>query len=139
MIEYRKGSLFDAPEDFVLAHACNCRGVWGSGVAVEFKKRFPLAYQDYREECAKGMGPGWASLFGRVACLYTSYDYGSRVSTPYLILHDTGSAVADLLRQTDAPIAMPKINSGKFGVPWEDTEKVLNLFSRTFYVYTNES
>ncbi|KAL9120719.1 MAG: hypothetical protein Q9187_002729 [Circinaria calcarea] len=45
------GDIFSAPPNSVLLHACNCRGVWGNGVALEFKKRFPRAFQIYNEYC----------------------------------------------------------------------------------------
>src|SRR5579859_6977248 len=51
VIEYRKGSLFEAPKGSYLVHACNTQGVWGSGIAVEFKKRFPGAFAHYNRHC----------------------------------------------------------------------------------------
>lgn len=50
-IKYIKGSLFDAPEGYILTHACNAQGVWGSGIAKEFKKRKPLAFKNYNLFC----------------------------------------------------------------------------------------
>ena len=50
-LEYVKGSVFDAPKGVILAHACNAQGSWGSGVALEFKKRFPDAYAYYHKTC----------------------------------------------------------------------------------------
>ncbi|KAJ5901529.1 hypothetical protein N7495_002057 [Penicillium taxi] len=45
------GNLFDAPEGSALIHACNSRGIWGSGIAKEFKERYPTAYGIYRNHC----------------------------------------------------------------------------------------
>ncbi|KAK4904538.1 ADP-ribose 1''-phosphate phosphatase, partial [Elasticomyces elasticus] len=33
------GSLFDSPDGSALIHACNCMGVWGSGIANDFRER----------------------------------------------------------------------------------------------------
>ncbi|DAA74171.1 TPA_exp: hypothetical protein A8136_3669 [Trichophyton benhamiae CBS 112371] len=46
-----EGDLFLAPEGAALIHACNCQGSWGKGIALEFKNRYPAAYQIYRSYC----------------------------------------------------------------------------------------
>ena len=51
MIQYKKMSLFDAPENSIITHACNAQGVWGSGIAKEFKKRYSNAFEVYYEHC----------------------------------------------------------------------------------------
>jgi len=35
----------------IIIHACNTQGVWGAGVALEMKRRFPQAYGAYRAFC----------------------------------------------------------------------------------------
>ncbi|ODV82574.1 hypothetical protein CANARDRAFT_10434 [[Candida] arabinofermentans NRRL YB-2248] len=37
----------------ILAHSCNCHGVWGGGIALEFKRRFPSTYKIYQDRCAQ--------------------------------------------------------------------------------------
>src|SRR4051794_8075959 len=37
-----------------LVNTVNTVGVMGKGVALEFKKRFPDMYEDYRQRCAAG-------------------------------------------------------------------------------------
>lgn len=130
---YYKDDLFNQKiqPPYVLAHACNCKGVWGSGVAKTFHEKFPKAYEVYKDYCTKN---GSNSL-GRcllidndnisIACLFTSDGYGQYVDSPEKILHHTDLAIKDLFRQTSKIINMPKINSGLFKVPWEDTEKVI--------------
>ena len=52
-IIYKRGDPFaQSGEDKILVHACNCKGVWGSGIAVEFAKRFPFAHADYVRLCS---------------------------------------------------------------------------------------
>ncbi len=51
-ISYIKGDIFAfSPSPSILAHACNCYGVWGSGVAAGFKKYYPSAYKVYSDYC----------------------------------------------------------------------------------------
>lgn len=136
MIHYQKASLFDAPEGSLIVHAVNCRGVWGSGIAKEFKARYPNSYQVYKAHCDMIsqndlIGVGYFSLDFKhnIGCLFTSIDYGKNVDNPVDILKNTESAVYQLLEQArDNEIEIVysnKFNSGLFNVPWEETEAVL--------------
>lgn len=71
-----------------------------------------------------------------VACLFTSVGFGRHKDTKADILHNTASAMRSLLREWAelrvsgngvdiGELWACKINSGKFGVPWERTRAVL--------------
>lgn len=146
MITYIKGDLFNAPQDRLLVHAVNCQGVWGSGVAKIFARYYPDEGVAYKAICNFGdmsdgnIGPehtylGKALVINSVGCLFTSYDYGDRKDSPEEILKNTETAMQDLLIKTTMKLAMPRINSGLFAVPWEDTEKILNKFDVDIWVY----
>src|SRR5438445_1840827 len=47
------GDMFES-EAQTLVNTVNCVGVMGAGIALEFKKRFPDYYQDYRARCELG-------------------------------------------------------------------------------------
>lgn len=141
-IEYKRGDLFQAggPKS-ILVHACNCMGVWGSGIAVEFRNRYPHAYEDYKDVCRKkqmagqlethllgtGFWTGYPIGAQRVGCLFTSLNYGKLKDSPGKILKQTRLAVDMLLCITppEYTVHSPKINSGLFAVPWGKTEAVL--------------
>ena len=40
--QFTEGDLFAAEGIRAWAHGCNCAGSMGAGIAVEFKRRFPL-------------------------------------------------------------------------------------------------
>jgi ADP-ribose 1''-phosphate phosphatase len=138
-IIYKKQSLFDAPKGSLLCHATNCQGVWGSGIAKEFKTRFPKSYLDYNEYCRVmpiNVGPieGSAMLCDpeneyQVGCLMTSGNFGSKVDQEEQILNNTYSAILELFEfnqfHDKRPIYSNKFNSGLFNVPWEKTEAIL--------------
>jgi O-acetyl-ADP-ribose deacetylase (regulator of RNase III) len=47
-----EGNLIDAlflKQCDAIAHCCNCKGVMGSGIALEIKNRIPSAYSAYKE------------------------------------------------------------------------------------------
>lgn len=48
-IKYIKGDLFTSPIN-VFIHGCNDQGVFGSGIALEVKNKYPEAYKKYRDE-----------------------------------------------------------------------------------------
>lgn len=139
-IVYKKGSLFDAPEGSILVHACNAQGMWGSGIAKQFAERFPVSYEDYKTICSMpqfevGQGFVLSRENGqRIGCLITSGNYGQLRDPKDVILKNTRSALRDLLGLTgklncwigeDEQIHSCKFNAGLFGVPWEETEKIL--------------
>lgn len=138
-IIYKKQSLFAAPKGSLLIHSCNCQGVWGSGIAKEFKTRFPKSYMNYNEYCRImpiNVGPieGNAMLCDpendyQVGCLMTSNNYGSKVDSEEKILNNTYSSILELLEfnsfNNKYPIYSNKFNSGLFKVPWEKTEAIL--------------
>lgn len=136
MIEYRKGSVFDAVgPNTILVHACNCQGVWGSGIAPEFKKRWPKAFDEYALECfvMGNKSLGSCTIFTdtnqKIGCLFTSDNYGNKKDSEQSILSHTFLAVQDLLlliEDSELEVHSPKINSGKFAVPWEKTEAIIN-------------
>lgn len=57
MIKYCKGDLFQLTETvakgepLLLAHACNCLGYWGNGIALTFKNKYPGSYKLYYSYC----------------------------------------------------------------------------------------
>lgn len=148
-ISYVKGDLFSAPRGSILAHACNVYGVWGGGIALAFKAKFPSAFEAYRAHChsktpeelvgttylvkSDEKDPG--GLYW-IACLFTA----APSDGPDQIASNTGPAIRhlnQLLKEKglSQPISMPMINAGIFGVPWEKTEKYLKESDTDITVY----
>lgn len=53
MIKIIDGNLFDSQAQ-IICHQCNCRGIMGSGVAAEVKRRYPHVYNSYRKDYEMG-------------------------------------------------------------------------------------
>lgn len=145
-IEEHVGDIFDAPENSVLIHACNCEGSWGGGIAAAFKKNYPNAFKQYKTHCNESSVDklrGTAFLIEPcedsgsrkhfVGCLFTSGGKGKTKDKPGAILEQTGPAMRDLLQaigngQSEdgiAEVRMCQINSGLFKVPWSDSKATL--------------
>ncbi len=93
LIKYVKGDLFQltqipSTEPILLAHACNCLGVWGGGIAFAFKQRFMSSYKLYHEYCAN-FSTDPSQLLGTALLLPVSFkdrDYIEGVSEKLLIV-----------------------------------------------------
>lgn len=104
-ITYVEGDLFNAPENTILVQACNTVGSWGGGIALEFRKKYPAQFEQYKAHC-KDHG---SSLLGTclllrgerhyIACLFTSKAYGRSKDKPAQILAATKGALGDLQSQ----------------------------------------
>ncbi|KAF5309334.1 hypothetical protein D9611_014002 [Ephemerocybe angulata] len=138
------GDLFAAPEGSILVQACNTKGKWGAGIALAFRDRFPEQYEQYRSHCAENQD----NLVGTclllpgqnytIACLFTSRNFGRFKDSPTQILAATKSALQDLMRQNSEGKALHacRFNSGKFGVPWERTARIIEELGVAMSVYT---
>ena len=135
MITYTKGDMFKRNgSDKVFVHACNAKGVWGAGIALQFKRYYPLAYRIYSHWCEinKHKVVGKCLLINDsgvlIGCLVTSNGYGARKDSEDRILRATYQSVIDLIQQMSSwkTIVSPKINNGYFGIPWEKTEQSIN-------------
>jgi ADP-ribose 1''-phosphate phosphatase len=142
-LKYEKKSLFDVQGKAILTHAANCKGVMGSGIAKEFKRRFPEAVAayawDFNRTGQRGslpiIGAGTAKIYKTnnpnifMGCLFTSWNYGKFVDKPGAILDYTKFALPKFLRLAQAmpefKIYSNKFNSGLFNVPWEQTEALI--------------
>jgi len=48
MIKLIYGDILEAKED-IIAHQVNCRGVFGAGLALQIKKKYPQVFYDYKD------------------------------------------------------------------------------------------
>jgi ADP-ribose 1''-phosphate phosphatase len=132
-LNYVKGDLFEiAPEEAYLLHACNCVGVWGAGIAKEFKRRYFASYSDYFYQCSiEKFIPGNSLITkDNIICLGTSHGYGHHKDSIKVIVENTHKCLVSLAGTLprNAIIYSPKINSGLFNVPWELTEEAIEVF-----------
>ncbi|KAI0576037.1 appr-1-p processing protein [Pyrenophora tritici-repentis] len=153
-LTYHTGPIFTAPPDTLLLHACNTHGVWGSGIALAFKQRYPLAYKIYNTFCISTHHPtsnpvptGTALLIPPVdrdhghwvGCLFTSQGYGKKRDGADVITGNTAPSVEmalELVRRVNErvekeggegikEVRMCRVNSGKFGVEWGRSARVI--------------
>lgn len=128
MITFLEGNLFDSPAQ-VITNTVNCVGVMGKGVALEFKKRYPAMFEDYKKRCEKGLlkvGQPylWEDETAQVLNFPTKRHWraGSRLEDieaglKYLAAHYTEMGIITL--------AMPPLGCGNGGLDWGDVKALL--------------
>lgn len=153
-LEYKKMSLFDAPERSIIVHACNAKGSWNAGIAAEFKNRYPYALKDYEGFCQEDrysiVGHSGSSMWHisephHVWWLITSSGYGSERDSKEQIKINTTLALYHMCRRVNEhrkwtetkegdiiEVYSNKFNSGLFQVPWEETELILLTILKRF-------
>ncbi len=127
MIDERQGSIFDAPVR-ALVNPVNCQGIMGKGLALEFKQRFPEAYEDYRRACLyKELAPGkihtfWDSSGQRIVNFPTKTFWRSPSKMQYI---EAGLPALVEWVQLNAieSIAIPALGCGLGGLPWSGVKQ----------------
>lgn len=141
MIE-RNGDMFTTDARY-LAHGVNCKGLMGSGIAVQFRKRFPEMHAGYVERCLDGrLAPGsfWVStgiLNGRTVLplnLASQDEPGANARYDYLFSALAGFAAAashpERLRMYGGIVAIPEIGCGIGGLEWAKVKEILLCIER---------
>lgn len=139
IIEYKKANLLDCKEKLI-AHGCNAKGVMGSGVAGAIRKKYPGAYEVYRERFKThglllGSCVRFRSLvdnkiiynlitqenFGNVAEIrYVSYDAIERCFS------SLDFTIRNVKNMEGHGLAIPKIGAGLGGGNWNIIETIIN-------------
>jgi O-acetyl-ADP-ribose deacetylase (regulator of RNase III) len=129
MIRFTRGDLFTADALDALAHGCNCAGAMGKGIALEFRRRFPAMYAEYKQRCADGRFT-LGGVFAWKADGVTVFNLGTQRSwTTRAELPAIEAALGAMLEQAEAQgirrIGLPRIGAGLGGLAWQDVKAVL--------------
>lgn len=126
---FLKGDLFHHEGLPALAHGCNCAGAMGKGIAVEFRKRFPAMYEEYRRRCSDGrfrLGDvfTWSEGERTVFNLGTQRTWQTKAQ-----LGAVESATREMVRVAEERglprIGLPRIGAGLGGLAWRDVRDLL--------------
>lgn len=124
MISECVGSVFDTPAQ-ALVNPVNCEGVMGKGLALEFKRRFPDAFADYRRMClANELTPGRLHAFrctnGQWIVNFPTKALWRNPSRIEFV--ELGLPVLARWMEDNAvgSIAIPALGCGLGGLPWSE-------------------
>lgn len=131
MVHYKKGDLFQAPED-LLAHGVNCIGAFGSGVAAGMAHNHRKARDYYFE---KHSNDSWK--LGEVQFLVSGNKWIANCATQfqcyprnvcnadYPAIRTCMEGVKLFAQKNNLSIAIPKIGCGLAGGDWDTVKEIL--------------
>ena len=131
MIHIIKGSIFDSNCE-ALVNPTNCVGVWGKGLALEFKKRFPECWENHGIACEAGyINPGkvWVcshlvDMPKHVICFPTKLDWRNPSKIEWIkdgLIHLKLVITAYKIKS----IAIPALGCSNGGLNWEDVRPLI--------------
>lgn len=106
-----------------LVNTVNCVGVMGKGVALEFKKRFPAMYKDYKARCDSGrvrLGEPYyySDMLGASVVNFPTKDHWRSSSRLDDITRGLDYFVEHFREWNITSIAFPPLGSGNGGLEW---------------------
>jgi O-acetyl-ADP-ribose deacetylase (regulator of RNase III) len=128
MITCTHGNIFDADVD-VIINPVNCVGVMGKGLALQFKRRFPDMYKQYRYDCQHhAYEPGaihmWNESTPRIMTFATKglWQYPSQLAWIDIGLRSINDRYKGMNINS---IAIPPLGCGNGGLEWKVVKSVI--------------
>jgi len=140
---YKKGDIFHTDGLRAYAHGCDCAGQMDKGVAVAFKKKWPLMYEEYRARCQDGrfrLGDVFAWSEGEEVVYSLGIQEQSTQKAKVPALSKSLKTMAELAQKAGIErVGLPRIGTGQGGLEWPRVKKVLSEVGRetsvTFVVF----
>jgi O-acetyl-ADP-ribose deacetylase (regulator of RNase III) len=121
MISFVDGNLFDYKFD-IIVNTVNCYGIMGKGIALEFKKRYPKMFREYRKVCLrKELCPGdiWIWKHNDEWIInFATKDHWRNPSKYSYIEHGLNELSAYLHKNPNKTIGIPPLGCGNGGLDW---------------------
>ena len=132
MIQFRSGDIFQSEAD-ALVNTVNCVGVMGRGLALQFKKKFPQNFEEYKRACDRGeVMPGRMFITERNALTTPRYIVNfptkrhwkgkSRIED---IKSGLGVLSDEIRERQIGSIAIPALGSDLGGLHWPDVRHLI--------------
>lgn len=141
-IKYIHGNLFDSQCN-IIAHGCNCKGGFGSGLAGQIAKKWPRVREAYLEHHnIFGWKLGDVQLvfcnddfsFPIIANMATQKDFGYD-GKKYVDYNAVGKCLKQVFMYADKKgysIAMPRVGCGLAGGNWEAVKRIVEFLSQEY-------
>ena len=133
MITFVNGNIFEAKTEAIV-NTVNCVGVWGAGLAITFKLKYPDVFDKYEDECELGLyQPGGVRIYRQtstknlpmyVVCFATK-DNWKKPSELDWIKQGLPKLVDIILINDINSIAIPKLGCGNGKLEWKDVKPLI--------------
>jgi O-acetyl-ADP-ribose deacetylase (regulator of RNase III) len=129
LLQEMEGDLFGIGFP-AIGHGCNCLGVMGAGIAVEFRRRYPDMYEEYRTFCKAGLAePGdvlpYDAADGTVIYNLLTQPLPGATATVAHIVAAMARTIEDCKARSIGQLGIPRIGAGHGGLKWEDVREGL--------------
>jgi O-acetyl-ADP-ribose deacetylase (regulator of RNase III) len=126
---FTRGDLFATADVHAYAQGCNCAGAMGAGIAIEFKRRWPRMFEEYRARCADGrFGLGdvfpWTEGDHTVFNLAVQEHWKKKAQIPALV-RSLGKMCELAAHAGLSKVGLPRIGAGLGGLDWTRVKKVI--------------
>lgn len=136
-IEYRQGDLLESGV-YAIAHGCNDKGIMGSGIAAQIRKRYPHVYETYNNKYNEyGLRLGSIHIVTGSEKLVVNMITQGLYETPMNELEPkrfaSYEAIAECMLRADynlskagyVELGMPMIGAGLGGGDWNIIESII--------------
>ena len=131
MIHYVSGNIFDSPAQ-TLVNPVNTVGVMGKGLALEFKKRYPKMFEEYKKQCRDGwLYVGSIMLWRAKDHFVLNFPTKKHWKDPSSLIYvEAGllSFVNEYESYGVSSIAFPRLGCGNGGLDWKTVKPVMERY-----------
>ena len=125
----KEGNIFTLDGVHSYAHGCNCAGAMGKGIALQFRKRFPEMYLEYKRLCKEGaftLGDVYAYQHERGYIFNLGTQTSWRTRAELLAVKSSLEKMLSLAEKYElTKIALPRIGAGLGGLNWQEVKEVI--------------
>lgn len=131
MIHYVSGNIFDSPAQ-TLVNPVNTVGVMGKGLALEFKKRYPKMFEEYKKQCHDGwLHVGDLMLWRAKDHFVLNFPTKKHWKDPSSLIYVEAGLLSFVNKYESygiSSIAFPKLGCGNGGLDWEVVKPVMERY-----------
>ncbi len=134
-LKFTSGDMFESQSEAIV-NTVNCVGVMGKGVALEFKRRWPDNFKQYKKLCAaKKLTPGLVFIYQRADLLdddnpkfiinFPTKNHWREKSKLHYIEDGLDNLIPQLEFFGIKSVSMPPLGCGNGGLEWSDVREVI--------------
>lgn len=136
MIEYITGNIFES-EAQALVNTVNTVGVMGKGIALQFKKEFPINYRLYTQACKVGtlqigqllVVEDQSLLYGKKTIINFPTKTEWRKPSEYTYIEQGLTDLVRIIQEQElTSIAIPPLGAGNGGLDWYKVKGLMNRY-----------
>lgn len=149
MFIFKSGNLFDEINNVeAIINTVNCVGVMGKGIALEFKKRYPINLINYEKSCKnKELKPGKmltvindSNISPKYIINFPTKLHWKNPSKIEYIAQGLDALKLEIKKYSLKSIAMPALGCGNGGLDWNQVKPIIinklsDLPDVKFYIY----